>query len=38
MFVFIEKKYSKNFAFLILKIRELFAREICKFFKKQANF
>ena len=28
----------ENFAFLILRIRELFAREICKCFKKQVNF
>ena len=34
MFVFIEKQYSENIAFLILRILELFAREDCKFLKK----
>ena len=34
MFVFIQKQYRENFAFLILKILELFAREVCKFIKK----
>ena len=34
MFVFISKQYPKNFAFLILRILELFAYEICKFLKK----
>ena len=38
MFVFIQKKCSENFAFLILRILELLAREVCKFLKKQANF
>ena len=38
MFVFIEKQCPGNFAFLILKILKLFAREVCKFLKKQANF
>ena len=38
MFVFIWKQYSENFAFLILKTLELSTREICKLFKKQANF
>ena len=38
MFVFIEKQYLKKFAFLILRIRKLFAREVCNFLKKQANF
>ena len=38
MFVLIKKQYPKKFAFLILRIFELFAREICKFLKKQANF
>ena len=33
MFVFI-KQYPENFTFLILRILELFAREICKFLKK----
>ena len=34
MFVFIRKQYPENFAFLILRILELFAREVCKFLKK----
>ena len=38
MFVFISKQYPENFAFLILTIAELFAREVCKFHKKKANF
>ena len=37
MFVFIQKQHHENFAFLILGILELFAREVCKFLKKQAN-
>ena len=28
------KKYPENFAFSILRILELFAREVCNFFKK----
>ena len=38
MFVFIQKQYPENFAFLIPRILELFAREVCKFLKKLANF
>ena len=34
MFVFIEKQYPENFAFLILRILELFAGEVRKFLKK----
>ena len=34
MFVFIQKQYPENFALLIGKIFELFAREIGKFLKK----
>ena len=34
MFVVIKKRYSENFAFLILGTPELFAREVCKFLKK----
>ena len=34
MFVFIQKQYTENFAFLILRILALFAREACKFLKK----
>ena len=34
MFVFIQTQYPKNFAFLILRILELLAREVCKFPKK----
>ena len=38
MFVFILKQYPENFAFLILRSLELFAREVSKFLKKWANF
>ena len=38
MFVFIYKQYPGNFAFLIIRIIELFAREVCKFLKKWVNF
>ena len=31
MFVFIQKNFPENLAFLILRILELFAREVCKF-------
>ena len=34
MFVFMWKQHRKNFAFLIVRILELFAREVCKFLKK----
>ena len=34
IFVFIWKQYPENFAFLILRILEFFAREVCKFHKK----
>ena len=34
MFVFIKKQYPENFALLILRIFEFFAREVCKFLKK----
>ena len=34
MFVFIQKQYPENFAFLILRILKLFTREVCKFLKK----
>ena len=34
MFVFIQKQYPENFAFLILRIHELFSSEVCKFLKK----
>ena len=34
IFAFIEKQYPENFATLILTILELFAREVCKFFKE----
>ena len=36
MFVLIQK-HPEEFAFLILKILELFIREVCKFLKKWAN-
>ena len=32
------KQYTENLAFLIIRILELFAREVCKFLKKYANF
>ena len=34
MFVFMQKQYPENFAFLTLRILELFSREVCKFLKK----
>ena len=34
MFVLIKKQFPENFAFLILRIFELYAREVCKFLKK----
>ena len=34
MFVFIQKQYPENFEFLVLRIFELFAHEVCKFLKK----
>ena len=34
MFVFIKKQYPENFSFLIIKILELFAYELCKFLKQ----
>ena len=34
MFVFIKKQYSENFALLILRILELFDREVGKFLKE----
>ena len=34
MFVFMLKQYPENFAFLILRILELFAREVFKFPKR----
>ena len=34
MFVFLWKQYPENFALLILRILELFAREVWKFLKK----
>ena len=33
MFVFIWKQYPEKFAFLLLRILGLFAREVCKFLK-----
>ena len=32
MFVFIQKYYTENFAFLILGILELYARKVCEMF------
>ena len=37
MFVFISKQYPENFAFLIVRILELFVRDVSKLLKK-ANF
>ena len=34
MFVFIDKQYPENFAFLIQRILELFSRKDCEVFKK----
>ena len=34
LFVFIQKQNPQNFSFLILRILQLFAREVCKFLKK----
>ena len=34
IFVVTYKQYPENLAFLIQRIRELFAREVCKFLKK----
>ena len=34
MFVFIQTQYLENFAFLILRILNLFARKVYKFLKK----
>ena len=34
LFVFIWKQYPQNFALLILRILEFFAREVIKFLKK----
>ena len=33
MFVFKWKQYPENFAFLVLRIFEVFAHEVCKFSK-----
>ena len=33
LFAFMQKQYPENFAFLILKIRELFSSEVCKYLK-----
>ena len=39
MFVFIKKKqYTEDFAFLFLRVLEIFACEVCKFLKTQGNF
>ena len=32
MFLFIQKYYSENFAFLILRIPELYTRKVCEMF------
>ena len=34
IFVFLYKQYPQNFAFVILKILELFMRKVYKFFEK----
>ena len=33
-YMFVSKQYPENATFLIFRILELFAREVCKFFKK----
>ena len=38
MFVFIQKQYLESFAFLFPGTLKLFAREVCKFPKKESNF
>ena len=38
MFMLYEKQYPKNFTFLILRILEIFAHDVCKFLKKYDNF
>ena len=38
MFVFMLKQYLENFTLLLLRIPVLFAREVCKFLEKYANF
>ena len=38
MFAFKQKRHPAKFAFLMLRIHELFMREVCKFLKKLANF
>ena len=38
MFVFIQKQYPESFAFLFLRIIELFTREVYKFFKIRLIF
>ena len=38
VFVFIWKQYPENLAFLILRILNLFAWEVCEFLKKYADF
>ena len=35
MFVFVQKQYPENFAFLILRILELFASEVKTYFLKR---
>ena len=32
MFVFIQKQYPENFAFLFLRILELYIRKVCEMF------
>ena len=32
MFVFIQKQYPESFAFLILRILELYTRKVCQMF------
>ena len=34
MFVFIKKQYTEDFAFLFLRVLEIFACEVCKFLKR----
>ena len=38
IFLFTSKQYPENFAFVNLRILELFTRKVCEFLKKCANF
>ena len=38
MFGFVQKQYPENFAFLILRIADLFTRKFFLFLKREATF